>query len=403
MTIFKGVRAYGRLIRRVRGSVLGLGIVSVLLLVGRTVAQAQNPQYRLTVRPHEMATGTQTERAGKFPLDSLNQGLVYVPQSCVGTRRCPLILFFHPMGVDLIMKWMGPVADKYGMIVLAPSSEAEFDTTLKDVLRKFAIDPNKIAIVGRCSTGMVPINYGDNNPDVFNRIATFTADVGNPPMKSPNRTTEYFLSDGILDGGHNLLGAQMLRERGYPVKHVSNLRAHTHQEEDYDFLGHWLQESWATPDPSARPAPFSPPEPPVLTTEALTRMIAFWTRFAQEPDSIRTIGRRAYVREVTIYLGNSLNYGLSTLMVDMTALAAKYPSVAAALKASGLTAEQHDAYRVALVGARLVQSPGRPFRDFYAKIYTPQGSVHAMNVEFMNAHLDEFQALEALGGMWYTP
>jgi hypothetical protein len=38
-------------------------------------------------------------------------------------------------------------------------------------------------------------------------------------------------------------------------------------------------------------------------------------------------------------------------MTDMTALAAKYPSVAAKLKQANLTPQQHEAYRVALFGA----------------------------------------------------
>jgi len=43
-------------------------------------------------------------------------------------------------------------------------------------------------------------------------------------------------------------------------------------------------------------------------------------------------------------------------MTDMAALAAQYPSVAADLKNAGLTADEHDAYRMSLlVDARWTQ------------------------------------------------
>lgn len=399
--------AFDRSRKRVRGSAVCLGFVGAFIAEGQCLAQGApfhpDPQYRLTVRPREMATGTRTERAGEFRLGANKEHVVYVPRSCVGTRRCPLILFYHRP--ELVLPWLAPVADKYGMIVLSPEREAAFDVTLKEVLRTFAIDPDRIAIVGRCGTGMVPIDYGDNNPDVFNRLATFTSDNGDPPVRAPMQTTEYFLSDGIVDGGtgHNLAGARMLRDRGYPVKHVSNFRAHTHQAEDYDFLGHWLQESWAIPDPANRPVPYHFGSPPVLTTEALAQMTAFWTRFMQEPDSVKATARQTLVREVIVPVGTEQT---SLLMVDMAALAAKYPSVAAALKAAGLTAERHDSYRAALASARLIMySDSTKYSDpINHKRWIPLDptSMVVKNFEFMSAHPDEAAALET-SGMWTNP
>jgi hypothetical protein len=42
---------------------------------------------------------------------------------------------------------------------------------------------------------------------------------------------------------------------------------------------------------------------PILTTEALAHMTAFWTRFQQEPESIKTTARRAHLREASVPVG----------------------------------------------------------------------------------------------------
>lgn len=109
------------------------------------------------------------------------------------------------------------------------------------------------------------------------------------------------------------------------------------------------------------------------------------------------------------------------LMVDISALAARYASVAAALAKAGLTAPQHEAYRVALISARVAASlAAERIRDMntpaaIANLTANKGvnlgdlvgrwdtsSVQAKNVAFLNAHADEVQALEATG-MWSTP
>ena len=51
------------------------------------------------------------------------------------------------------------------------------------------------------------------------------------------------------------LGVEHVRIQ--PGKDSEQFRAHTHTKEEYDFIGHWLQESWALPDPAARPSPVS--------------------------------------------------------------------------------------------------------------------------------------------------
>jgi hypothetical protein len=171
-----------------------------------------------------------------------------------------------------------------------------------------------------------------------------------------------------------------------------NLRGHEDQAEDYEFFGRWLHESWATPDPAARPTPPVGADPvPLLTREALAQLTAFWVAFQQEPDSIRTTARWAHLREVTVTVGEERP---SVVLVDMPALAAQYPSVAAALKQAGLTAQQHDAYRIALISGIVTKAE-------LAGAVEPT-SVVGKNIAFLGAHQEELKALEATR-IWRTP
>ena len=58
-------------------------------------------------------------------------------------------------GIDAreMTDWLGPIAKKYAMMLLAPTYYVTdiIDKALKEVLRRFAIDPEKVAIVGRCA------------------------------------------------------------------------------------------------------------------------------------------------------------------------------------------------------------------------------------------------------------
>ncbi len=396
-----------RSLRRLCGYVIGLTCV---ITVGVAEPCLGQQNMRLAIRPRDMATGTRTDRAGRYMLDTPNKDAVYVPQQCIGTQRCPLIVFLWPMtgvNAESIWQWLGPVADKYGMIILGPgvwssqmdSTRNGSDVAMKHVLTTFAIDPDKIAMIGRCATGNVALGFGNMNMDVFSRIGSFTADAGDPPVRSPEQTTEYYLSTAITENaGYD--GAQQLQRKGYRVKHVTNFRKHEHQVEDYDFMGRWLQESWSTPDLSARSVPYVFTRPaPLLTIDAIGKLTAFWTRFMQEPESIQTAARRAYVREVVVPVG--ANEQTSLLMVEMPALAAKYPSVAKALQDAELTAQEHDAYRAALVSARITENVSE---NFSTSLIGPveKMSVLGQNVEFMAAHPDELQALAATK-MWDTP
>lgn len=340
--------------------------------------------------------GTRNPQAGEYSLDSVPGVIVSIPPQCVGARRCPLFIF-PPSAYDArqVTDWLRPVAAKYGMILLAPSrsSASIIDAALKETLQKFAIDPEKIAIVGRCGSGGT---LGIDNLDVFSRVVSisgidFTAGIGwssKIGRPSPDRPTEFLFDAGFLESSDNFKAVRELRESGHAVKQIMGLRGHEHQTEDYDFVGRWLQESWTKP-PAMRtlPSVIADPLPP-LTTDVVARMTTFWTSFQKEPDSIRTVARRAHLREVVVPVGKERP---SIVMTDMPVLAAQYPSVAAALKAAGLTAQQHDIYRVALISAQVTKNVEG------AAGVAEKSSVLTKNVAFLEEHPAEFEMLAEAG------
>lgn len=428
--------ATGRSVRRVRGGILGIGfsMAGALLANGRCVAQV--PAYARLTNPHQMAAATQTVQAGVFQLDSLS-GLdslrdyeVYIPPQCVSTRRCPLLVALPTI---YMMEYLRPATDLYGIIVLKTADPTDrvnllnyfqrgernpelerLDVALKEVFRRFAIDPDKIALMGRCSSGGAASVWGRHNSDVFSRLIMNSTVSREPlhPIDPRNKTTELLFISGLQEDPaiNGAAEAQLMRREGHPTKQVLGFRGHEHQWEDYYFVARWLQESWATPDPAARSAPSVAADPlPLLTTEALTRMTAFWTDFHGEPDAIRETARRAHLREVALPVGPVGDVPPSLGMVDMAALAAQYSSVATDLTRAGLTARQHDAYRVALASAQYVVAAQMVRADQVAPLAVQAlaatiaaNRVLGKNVEFMRAHPDELQALEATG-MWSTP
>ncbi len=409
----------GRAVPRLRRSRFGLGLIGILITavgIAQPLAAQGQTSRRLTLRPREMATGTRTERAGEQELElpaiqwtnaeAPPAATVYVPEKCVGAVRCPLLVFAWTSDGEDHMDYIRPMADKYGILLLLPgtryynlggsgedaaATEEErqhLDATLKQVLQQFAVDPDKIAIMGTCATGRVPVNIGGDNYEVFNRIISLSGAPSTfEEVDPPSPKVEFFFDAGIDESQGYFKLTRAMRGKGYQVTHAFGLRVHGHQHESYDHVGRWLTQTWASPDSAARPAPRVIADPlPLLTIDVLAKMTAFWTRFLAEPDSIRMTGRQAHLQDVAVPVGNERRV---VVLTDMAALAAAYPEVTADLKAAGLTAQEHDAYRVALVNARVLKNSAG---DMIGTL--DPASPQAKNVAFMEAHPDEFQALE---------
>jgi hypothetical protein len=135
--------------------------------------------------------------------------------------------------------------------------------------------------------------------------------------------------------------------------------------------------------------------PALLTVDALTRMTTFWQTFMKEDPTIRDQGRKENQEKVTIPVapvsGVQMPGTIQTQVVNMVAMASKYPSVVTDFKTAGLTPQQWEQDRVALFGAALVNQADQSGKQ------TGDGSVVWKNVAFLRQHQTEFQALQATG------
>jgi len=333
-----------------------LGLVGGLVIAPGRYAVAQTPPQpqppieqmlatpptpRLTLRPRELATAARTQRAGWQTLDGKPLALrkpppwvesarhlpadpktgyaprwedpccfitaydsvtghfagylpaVYVPKVCVGARRCPLVLLPASPGA-----YYSRLADKYGMITAFLGGESpgadtvNLDGGLRRILGAFAIDPDKIAI----GPGQYHMHEAIASPAVFSRVFATTHGDGNIPAP-PARpeagapTQELYFGASVFEF-QGVARVQQLRKRGYRVTHAVEFRGHAHTDEEYDFLGRWLQQTWAAPDLAQRPVPYTLGEPPLLTADILRLLTPFWTRFLKLPNSIIKPARR---------------------------------------------------------------------------------------------------------------
>ena len=400
------------------------------------------PVPRLTVRPHEMATGTQTTQAGLTALAGFPEYLVYVPKQCVGSQRVPLMVLLHGGGRSskIEIDKFRTLADKYGVIVLLPNASnpgrwemvygglahnsptesglkvsklpmhdvQSIDSAMKIVLRTHAIDPDRIALLGFSDGGSSSLLLGRSNLDVFNRIAPLSALIDFDGIGPANATTQFYLSGGIDEGmvPQTLKMAQVLRHEGHPVATLLGLRGHVDRVQDEDFVWKWLLYSWK--DPSITLHPTIPPDANdvLLTSDALQKMTDFWTRFKQEQsDSILKAGRMAHQEQYWMWLGAE---PVTVIATDMPTLAAAYPRVADDLKAAGLTAEQEAAYRMAILRVGFARAgsiaPGDTVEPPDLGQHIPfepisPASKLGKNLAFRQAHDAEFKALEATD-MW---
>ncbi|HXC25534.1 MAG TPA: hypothetical protein VNU46_06425 [Gemmatimonadaceae bacterium] len=154
--------------------------------------------------------------------------------------------------------------------------------------------------------------------------------------------------------------------------------------------------------------------PVPLTVDALTRMTTFWTLFRQEPPAISDTARATY-HTILGYETNDWTHRNMTCLaveegserrvrvvadcfqpdsftvVDMVALAAHEPAVAADLTRAHLTAVHWEQLRRALYFAVLVVTAD-------TSVASLDGGIEA-NLRFVQSHRPDLQRLQA-AGMW---
>jgi hypothetical protein len=140
--------------------------------------------------------------------------------------------------------------------------------------------------------------------------------------------------------------------------------------------------------------------PTLLTVDALGRMTNFYTAFMKEPPDIKNTGRKQNQEPLPVSLdlgsGGQMAQRIQRV-VNMVAMAAKFPGVATDLKNAGLTAQQWEEYRKALFEATLSVQIAKMNNS----APTPSSTV-GQNAAFLDAHQKEFDALKATG-MWFPP
>lgn len=397
---------------------------------------------RLSVNPKKDATGTENKTAGTVELEGIKGYYLHVPEKAVGKKRVPLVLLLHGGGRNgsvEMAKFKG-LADKYGIIMLTASSltpgrwdaighiasqrskwestekggkpidfkpkdVTRLDSALKYVLKNQAIDPGKIALLGFSDGGSYSFLLGRSNLDVFSRVAPLSGLMPFYGEGPANPSTQFFISGGLGEG--NIISqvirmASVLRADGHLVKTQVGLRGHVDYVEDEDFVWDWLLDSWKDPKITAVVPPLKD-SALLLTTDVLEKLTTFWSDFFQYPDSIRTEARMNNQREVWIRVGSEWT---TTIMMDLKAIADKYPEVSKSLEKAGLTAEEADSYRKALVEAHYTMRAGLDGDavDSTAVLaksikFKPivENSTLFKNIEFLKANKSDFQRVAQRG------
>lgn len=397
---------------------------------------------RLTVNPKKDATGTENKDSGTTGLEGFKGYYIHIPKQAVGTKRAPLVLLLHGGGRNgsIEMRKFQNLADKYGMILLTassltpgrwdvfvhralrrsngqstekgdiplgfqPTDLGTLDSALKYVLKTYAIDPTRIALLGFSDGGSYSFFLGRSNLDIFSRIAPLSGLIPFYCEGPANPSTQFFISGGLGEGDiikQVIRMAAVLRADGHPVKTQVGLRGHVDQVEDEEFVWGWLQQSWKDPKVTTTAIPRKS-STTLLTTEALENLTNFWTGFSQLPTTIRDDPRMQHQREVWMQVGTEWT---TTPMMDLRSFAAKYPEISELLQKAGLTADEADAYRKSIVEAyytirarldgEAVDTSAVLAKSIKFKPIE-DNSILAKNIEFLKAHRSDFEQLAKKG------
>jgi predicted esterase len=350
-----------------------------------------------------MTVGTKNV-PGQQLLDTLGDS-VYVPASAAGTRRVPLVLSFSG---DDVARWRA-LADHYGMIyvtlrgsmpdVLYGDGLRDIDAALKNVLSTYAVDPDKIALLGMSNGGLLTTFIGCQNLDIFSRIGLISPIPGVYPKcgdttRPQAQRTQFFLTlgtgepDGVVAEVLDMI--PQIRRDGHPLQTAVNLRFHASRRKDYGPLWQWLAETWGAPHVTR--APFVPVRP--LTTEVVARMTKFWTNVrAKHPRTDGDMETWPQVDEKAVTISVGTERMAVYDLTDVHALVAKDASVGDALKQANLNVRTEEEYRAALIGAYTTMraQEARPSMAIDAQVQS--------NVAFLKAHRKETDPLMDLIGV----
>jgi phospholipase/carboxylesterase len=172
-------------------------------------------QGRLTARPvmegdkPETPPSIQTLSAGNTRF-----GLISVPPGYSPSRPAPLLVLLHGAGGEAkqAIGWLQTVADDAGLILLAPQSEGatwdvimggygpdvqRIDDALSEFFRRFAIDPDRVAVGGFSDGASYALSLGVINGALLQRVVAFS-----PGFVAATHTEDhprFYVSHGVGD------------------------------------------------------------------------------------------------------------------------------------------------------------------------------------------------------------
>jgi phospholipase/carboxylesterase len=219
-----------------------MGRLTAVLAAATLVAACGNtperhgPQFlaRPSASPAEAAA---TEIPRQLNLGGRRDGWLYAPASALN-GPAPLLVFLHGSpGSGRVIEALIPMADREGVIVLAPDSRgatwgviagdesadlAFIDRALAQVFERYRIDPRRIAIAGFSDGATAALSWGLANGELFGGIAAFSAGfmrVAGPPVGRPRILMTHGVRDPVFpvaQTGRRI--AELLQQAGYAVE-----------------------------------------------------------------------------------------------------------------------------------------------------------------------------------------
>ena len=158
----------------------------------------------------------QAREGTTYPLgfETHRDGLVYVPAGYRPGTAAPLLLLFHGAGgsASRASAWF-PLADEYGIVMLAPDSrdERSWDAVLggwgpdlefaaralRHTVDRWSIDRSRMCVAGFSDGASYALSFGIGAGDVFSHIAAFSAGLMEP--REARGRPRVFISHGTSD------------------------------------------------------------------------------------------------------------------------------------------------------------------------------------------------------------
>ena len=213
----------------------------------------------------------------------------------------------------------------------------------------------------------------------------FLAGAGLTPLQALQTAT---LNPAIFMHATDSLGtiapgklADLVLLNANPLTNIENL----HQIQAVVANGRYFDRAALDAITPSAPPPVNFNAEPLLTKDILQRLTTFWTRFRQEPDSLRALASN--VKMIHVAGGRPPREFTGEIFgADMIDMAQRSSAIAADLARVGLTAAQWEAYRQVLVNYYAEQLNNVP-------IVEPARTRQDTNDAFLRAHQQVFDML----------